>query len=363
MDETYLYRKIADSIRLQILHAELHPGESLPSIRAMATQWGCTLGTVQRAYQELAHQGLVTSRPGRGTRVVDQTPLRTDAALHKASLVHRAESFLLEVLTAGYMPDEVEHAFQLALERWRVVESQTASPTAQTLRFAGSHDLAVTWLAGHFNQIFPGHTLQVRFSGSLGGLTALQENQVDLAGCHLWDEQTDGYNLPDVQRLMPGKRMALVTLAYRHLGLILPSGNPDQVTSLQDLMRPGLRFVNRQPGSGTRVWLDANLRTLGIPVQMIEGYSEERATHSEVARAIADGTAQAGIGLEAAAYAFELDFIMLTRERYDLVMTEATYQLPVIQKLVAWLVGESKNTFANLVGYDLTESGKVTLIG
>jgi putative molybdopterin biosynthesis protein len=363
MDETYLYRKIADSIRMQILHGELHPGEQLPSVRKMAEQWDCTLGTIQRAYKELARNGLITSRPGQGTRVVDRLSGRGEAALQKASLIHRAESFLLEVLTAGYLPEEVEEAVRLALDRWRVVEQQTTAPAGLVLRFAGSHDLAVTWLAGHFGEIVPGHILQIGFMGSMGGLSALVENHADLAGCHLWDEDTDIYNLPYIGRIFQGKRMAIVSLAYRRLGLIVPAGNPDNVTGLADLVQPQLRFVNRQAGSGTRVWLDANLRRIEIPGTSIIGYDDERVTHSEVARAVADGVARVGLGLEAAAMAFGLDFVMLTRERYDLVMPESVFQLPTIQKLIDWLEKKGAQAFTGLRGYDTSITGQSLIIG
>lgn len=363
MDETFLYRKIADSIRMQILRGELRPGQQLGSVRLMAGQWGCTLGTIQRAYQELVRHGLVTSRPGQGTRVVERLPGRGEAALQKATLIHRAESFLLEVLTAGYMPDEVEDAVRLALDRWRVVEQQTAAPAALTIRFAGSHDLAVTWLAGHFAEIVPGYMLQVGFMGSTGGLTALAENRVDLAGCHLWDEESDTYNVPYLLRLLPGRRLVRVTLAYRRLGLILPAGNPDGVSELIDISRSGLRFINRQAGSGTRVWLDAKLRRLGISPRSIAGYQDERATHSEIARVIAEGDARAGLGLEAAARAFGLDFIPLTRERYDLVMYESFYLLPAMQKLVGWLGSQGQQAFSGLVGYETGETGLSEIIG
>jgi putative molybdopterin biosynthesis protein len=363
MDETHLYRKIAESIRMQIMRGELQPGEALPSVRVMAVRWGCTLGTIQRAYQELARHGLITSRPGQGTRVVERLPARGEIALQKAALIHRAEAFLLEVLTAGYMPEEVEDAVRIALDRWRVVEQQAVTPLSQVIRFAGSHDLAVTWLAGHFAEIVPGYRLKLSFMGSMGGLSTLAENQADMAGCHLWDEQSDTYNLPYVQRVLPGRRLALVTLAYRRLGLIVPSGNPDHVHGLADLSQPGIRFVNRQPGSGTRLWLDANLKRLNISQQSIQGYSDERITHSEVARAVADGTAQVGLGLEAAAHPFGLDFIQLAYERYDLVMSESVYQLPAIQRLLDWLGRNGQKAFAGLAGYDTSDTGQSTLIG
>jgi putative molybdopterin biosynthesis protein len=89
----------------------------------------------------------------------------------------------------------------------------------------------------------------------MGGLIALVEGNADLAGSHLWDEISHTYNIPFIQKLFPGKRMALIHLAERQLGLILSPGNASKINGLQDLPNSGMRFINRQSGSGTRVWL------------------------------------------------------------------------------------------------------------
>ena len=365
MEEPFLYRQVADAIRQKILRGELKPGDRLPSVRAMKAQWGCTVGTIQHAYQELARQGLVASRAGQGTRVVDKLPAQPDAPpLRTAAILHRAEAFLLEVLTAGYAPAQAEEAVRLALDRWRAVERQAAEPAAQSVRFVGSHDLVVAWLATHFADIAPGYALHLSFAGSLGGLIALAEGKADLAGCHLWDEEDDAYNLPFVRRLLPGKRMALVTVAYRRLGLMLAPGNPAGVRDLRDVTRLDLRFVNRQSGSGTRVWLDAALRSLGIAAEQVRGYTVEVMTHSEVARAVAEDRADAGLGLEAAARVYGLDFVFLTRERYDLVIPASEMEAPPMRALLAWLSGPAaRNVLANLAGYDLSPAGQVLWSG
>ncbi len=363
MEEPFLYRQVADAIRQKILRGELKPGDRLPSVRAMKAQWGCTVGTIQRAYQELARQGLVTSRAGQGTRVVDKLklPAPDTSPLRRAALLHRAEAFLLEVLTAGYAPAEAEEAVRLALDRWRAVERQAAEPAGQSLRFVGSHDLVVAWLATHFGDIAPGYALHLSFAGSLGGLIALAEGKADLAGCHLWDEESDTYNLPFVRRLLPGKRTALVTVAYRRLGLMMAPGNPAGVRDLRDVARLGLRFVNRQSGSGTRVWLDAALRKLGIAAEEVRGYAAEVMTHSEVARAVAEGQADVGLGLEAAARVHGLDFAALTRERYDLAIPASEIEAPPVRALLAWLGSPAARTaLASLAGYDLSEAGQVS---
>ena len=360
MTKTALYRQIAESIRQEILHQTLRPGDRLPSVREMATKWTCTIGTIQRAYDTLAQQNLVVSRPGQGTHVAVSVLLEQAEPLRRAALVHRAESFLLEVLTAGYSTVEIEQAIRLALDRWRTFRTEATTWPEQSVRFAGSHDLALTAIAAHFDEFAPGYEPQLTFSGSLGGLIALAEGQADLAGLHLWDEESDSYNLPFIRRLLPGRRVAVLTLAHRNLGLMVLPANPLQITGLADLARPAIHFINRQAGAGTRVWFDVQVRRLGLTPAQISGYNEEVETHSAVARAIAEERAQVGLGLEAAALAYGLGFIPLKKERYDLVIPAEVWPKGPIQALARWLVTDSaKQEIRQLGGYDVTDTGNL----
>ncbi len=363
-DRTPLYLQIAESIRQEIVYRALHPGDALPSLRAMAERWRCTVGTVQRAYAELAREGLVISRFGQGTRVAEGAPPAGQAApLRRATLINHTERFLLEMLAAGYQAGEVERALRQALERWQAVADDHAPALQQTVRFVGSHDPAVSLLAAQFDQIAPGWALQVRFNGSLGGLMALAQGEADLAGCHLWDQASDSYNAPFVQHLLPGRSVALLTVAHRRLGLITPAGNPQQVAGLADLARPELRFANRQRGSGTRVWLDAQLQSAGVDVSAVTGYVVEMATHSAVAEAVATGQSDVGLGIEAAALAHGLGFIRLTSERYDLAVPAAAWEQPAVQALAAWLAADAARALIDgLGGYDTAETGRVAWV-
>lgn len=363
MEEKYLYRQIAESIRRQILAGDINPGDRLASVREMTRLWNCTVGTVQRAYQELVAQGLITSRAGQGTRVVDHIPKHDDTPLRRLTILHRAEAFLLEVLNAGYTQLEIEEAVRLALDHWRAISQAQSSPSPTITRFVGSHDLAVTWLASHFSEIAPEYSLQPVFTGSMGGLIALVEGNADLAGSHLWDEISHTYNIPFIQKLFPGKRMALIHLAERQLGLILSPGNASKINGLQDLPNSGMRFINRQSGSGTRVWLDSTLRQLGVKTEQISGYDIEMKTHSEIAKTIAEGNADAGLGLETSARTYGLDFISLTRERYDLICFADNLENPAIQQLAEWLTKPvARQAFSSLAGYHTTDTGKMTII-
>lgn len=364
MDSSHLYQQIVASIREDILVGRLKPGDALPSMRKMTEQWNCTTGTIMRAYQELARQGMVISQVGRGTKVADHLPEQDHTPLRRAVLFNRTEAFLLEIMTAGYAPDEVEYSLRVAIDRWRAVSAESAQTPPRLLHFVGSHDPALAMVAAHYHEITGGLTLQLSFSGSMGGLIALAEHRADLAGGHLWDEATDTYNEAYVRKFLPGQEVALLTLAHRRVGLFLAPGNPLGLHSLTDLANPGVRFVNRQSGSGTRVWLDAQLLRHGMERTRINGYQDERNTHSEVANAVSRGQADVGLGIETAALSFGLDFHLLTTERYDLIIPAAKWEMPSIQALNEWLnTPQAKAAIHNLGGYDTRETGTVNWVG
>jgi putative molybdopterin biosynthesis protein len=367
MDETYLYQQIAETIRRDILEGRIKPGERLPSVRGLREQWNCTPGTIQRAYSELAREGLIISQAGRGTQVAGNIPkAKTQAqeTLRRANLVHHSEAFLLEAMTAGYDLPEIQSALDLAMDRWRTLDQNPSPAPVEVIRFIGSHDMVINGLAHHyFGVALARVSLHVSFSGSMGGLIALAEGKADLCGCHLWDAESDTYNVPFIRKTLPEIKVSVITLAHRRLGLVTAPGNPLKIYSLSDLARPEVRFVNRQSGSGTRVWLDSTLETCKILPKQILGYRDERSTHSDVARAIAEGNADAGLALETAAAAFGLDFTLLTRERYDLVMLAETAQRPSMQQFIGWLQSsEAKNFVSQYTGYENSQTGMVQIL-
>ena len=363
MEKDHLYQQIAESIRKDILNGKRQPGERLPSVRQLTAQWDCTPGTVQRAYKSLADQGLVISRAGQGTHVTDKPNIQQLSTLRKAALIHKAEAFLLESLSAGYSQAEIEQAIRLALDHWRVIQQEPAMKGEDQIRFAGSNDLAITWIASHFQQILPNYSLNLQFGGSLSGLIALSEKRCELAGCHLWDDEGQDYNTAYVKRILPGKKIGLLTLAERSLGLILPAGNPLGIHGLADLDQADVHFVNRQSGSGTRVWLTARLHEMGLAAEKIKGFNSEKNTHNDLARTIADGEANAGIGLEAAAHIYKLDFIPLTSERFELAFYVESLAGSHFKKLIDWFSSpEAKSAIAALRGYDTAHTGALRWI-
>jgi putative molybdopterin biosynthesis protein len=185
--------------------------------------------------------------------------------------------------------------------------------------FLGSDDFALELLATDLNAA-PGDFEMVSSSiGSLDGLIALRQGLADVAGCHLFDAQANEYNAPYLRHLFPDRSVDMVTLAHREQGLMTAKGSGTRVRSIADLAGGDVRFANRNPGSGTRVWLDAHLKTLAIAPDSIAGYDVELRTHSDVALAVFSGRADAGLGVRAAAERFDLEFTPLFMERYDLV--------------------------------------------
>jgi putative molybdopterin biosynthesis protein len=287
-----------------------------------------------------------------------------NASLHWATLVNRTERFLLEAVGQGYTAPQVWSALSTAMARWETLQQDkpeaTDKPNGSLLRFSGSHDLTMDLLARRLLEETPPLRLTLTFRGSLGGLMALARGEADIAGTHLWDEATNSYNEPFVKRVLPGKSVALVTLAERSMGLILPPGNPQQIRGLADLAQKAVRLVNRQAGSGTRVWLDGQLRQAGIETGSIEGYDQVKTTHLEVAQAVNSGEATAGLGIYAAAAVYCLDFVHLNKELYQLAVPAAVWETAACQRLISSL--RSVKFIAavdDLGGYDTAATGEV----
>ena len=152
----------------------------------------------------------------------------------------------------------------------------------------------------------------------------------------------------------------MVTLVGREQGWIVPTGNPMGLAQWADAANPDLKIVNRQRGAGTRVLLDYELGQLGIEPATVKGYKREEYTHLAVAAAVASGTADAGLGIRAAARALNLDFVPLAHERYDLVIPKQHYENDLLLPLLELLHDqEFKSAVAAMPGYDVSSMGEL----
>lgn len=235
-----------------------------------------------------------------------------------------------------------------------------AASGQETVVLLGSHDLALELLSKLLHQKKPnGLEILLLPVGSLDGLIALRQGTAQIAGCHLLDADSGEYNLPYVRHLFPDLDITLFTLAYREQGLLVAPGNPLQIRDLQDLARPEVTIINRNRGSGTRLWLDQQLARIGLEAKDVSGYSREMRTHTSIAEAISLGQADTGLGLQAAAHRFGLDFIPLFQERFDLVLPREQIEKKQITPIFDYLQsGEFRRLVEGLGGYSTTHTGE-----
>jgi putative molybdopterin biosynthesis protein len=231
----------------------------------------------------------------------------------------------------------------------------------RTIVAIGSHDLVLDLAASALRADDPLITLASSNVGSLGGLVALRDGLCHIAGSHLLDLASGDYTLPYVDRVFGSSApdVAVVRLVHREQGLMVAPGNPLRLGGIEDLTRPGVRYVNRQRGAGTRVLLDHRLAEQGIPPDAISGYAREEPTHLAVAAAIAAGRGDAGLGITAAARALGLDLVPVTWEPYDLVVTPGALGSPLLKPLWALLHSDQfQAAVTGLGGYSAKEMGR-----
>lgn len=225
----------------------------------------------------------------------------------------------------------------------------------------GSHDMTLDLLDSLLKEQTGGR-IQLSSSnvGSLGGLLALKKQVAHIAGSHLLDTATGEYNIPYIRQHLREVPVTLIHLVYRWQGLMVAPGNAKGIHGIRDLARPDVSFVNRQAGSGTRILLDYELEKAGIAPEKVAGYRNEEYTHMNVAVAVASASADTGLGILASAKALGLDFIPLTRERYDLVIPTSYLKDPRIELLLEIVRDDDfRSKVREMGGYEVEESGKV----
>ncbi len=232
---------------------------------------------------------------------------------------------------------------------------------ARTIVAIGSHDLTLDLMSQFLAE--QGLRLSSANVGSQGGLVALRRGESHLAGSHLLDPETGGYNVSYIRQYLPETPVVLVTLVGREQGLLVQKGNPKGIRTLTDLGRDDVTFVNRQRGAGTRVLLDFELGKLGIAPRSVRGYEHEEYTHLAVAAAVQSGAADCGLGIHAAAQALDLDFIPLFNERYDLVIPQEHHESSLLKPLLDLLHDDRfRQAVAALPGYDVSRMGEVVQV-
>jgi putative molybdopterin biosynthesis protein len=227
----------------------------------------------------------------------------------------------------------------------------------------GSHDPLLDELSELLRVEYGDISMGSAHVGSMGGLLAVRRGEAHFAATHLLDEDTGEYNLSFVRRYFPKGGVRLVECVKRTQGLILQKGNPGGIKGVADLAREGLRYVNRQKGSGTRILIDYLCRENGIDTSAIYGYNREEYTHTSVAALIAANSADAGLGVFSAAKLYGLDFVPLCEEQYDLLVPDHAWDIPMMQKLLEVLKSEKFRQRLDLLGGYVAEApGEVRMV-
>jgi molybdate-binding protein len=300
------YRAVSSDIAECIASGTLAAGTSLPSVRAAARQYDTTPTTIGRAYRLLADAGVID--------VADRRRAQVAAGGDTAA---------------------------------RRVLAGTAA-----LRLAGSDDPALDIVLRGASE----SVVTVGERGSFHGLTRLWRGTAEAAAIHL-RHRTGGQNSPFARSVLRGRQPAVIHLWRREQGILTYPGNPLNLTGPGDLR--SLRLARRPFGTGTRVLLDRLLTEAGIPPASVIG--PEAATHLEVAMAIACGQADAGLGVRAAAAAFDLAFVPVTWESFEIVL--GANALPAAEPLIAALREPAvQSSVAALGGYDVIRAGTVQLL-
>ncbi len=224
----------------------------------------------------------------------------------------------------------------------------------------GSHDPLLDELADLLHRKNQEIYMSSSHVGSMGGIMSARRKENHIAGIHLLDDKNGTYNVSFIKKYFPHGGVRLVECVGRMQGLMLAPGNPLQIQGVEDLQRKGLRYVNRQKGSGTRILIDYLCKTKGIQTNEIYGYEREEFTHTSVAAQIESGSADAGMGIYSAANLYSLDFLPICIEQYDLLIPDEAWDTPMVQQLIEILKSdEFKACLEKLGGYKIGNPGEV----
>src|SRR5215813_6832 len=251
------------------------------------------------------------------------------------------------------------------IDRWieesalGVIERNARTEERRFLLGAGSDDPSL----GILHDLYETQTQTASFFmttvGSSGGLAAIRSGAADFATAHLLEPARSGTDDLAADKLLSSDTV-VVELFYRELGLLVAAGNPKGIKSLRDLAHSNLRIINRQPGSGTRIYLDQELSRARLNVKKISGYDTVVSTHLEVGLGVLRGGADVGVATRTTAQLLGLEFIPLTRERFDMLVRKDRFFTREIQVLLG-IVGsrEFRKRVDTLGGYDVKESGRI----
>jgi len=228
---------------------------------------------------------------------------------------------------------------------------------------AGSDDPSLSVLQEFSRAREAAASLFMAIVGSGAGMESIHNGVTDFATAHLLEPARPRPAGRGTEDLLPGG-IVVVQLFFRELGWVVPKGNPKGIESARDLARPKLRFINRQAGSGTRAYLDQELARVRISGKRLAGYDESVSTHLEVGLRVLSGRCDVGLATRTSAQLLGLDFIPLTRERFDLLVPKQRFFTNAMQSLLSFVGSrEFRERLGALGGYDVAESGRIVKSG
>ncbi len=229
-----------------------------------------------------------------------------------------------------------------------------------TVVVIGSHDPLLDELGDMLHVADNDVYMSSSHVGSMGGIMAIRRGEAHAAGCHLLDTATGEYNLAFMKKYFPKGGVKLIRCVGRQQGMMVAKGNPLNIQKFSDISKAGVRYVNRQKGSGTRILTDFLCNQENLDTTAIYGYDREELTHTSVAAQIVSGSADAGMGIYSAAMLYDLDFIPICIEEYDLIVADQVWDTPQVQQLIATMKSDAfRERILALGGYTLEDPGQI----
>ncbi|MED4783373.1 helix-turn-helix transcriptional regulator [Brevibacillus choshinensis] len=231
--------------------------------------------------------------------------------------------------------------------------------TARDIIISGQ-DVSLDMLASHLRKQDKDYRPLRSYVGSINSLIAMYAGEADIVSTHLFDGDTGEYNVPYVRSILSGHRYMIVNLLSRWAGFYVQAGNPKEIHAWTDLLKPGIRMVNREKGSGARTLIEEEFRLHAIKGCDVAGYEREEANHLAVAGTVARKEADVGIGIEKASRMVGVDFLPLVKERYDLVILKNEENEKLISHVLEILQSHLfQKELEAIGGYELTHTGKI----
>jgi excisionase family DNA binding protein len=225
---------------------------------------------------------------------------------------------------------------------------------------SGSNDPVMDILLTTVKRYHPAFTIFSANTGSVSGLKALNAGRTDIAFSHLFDPRTGDYNIPFLKMYCPDHQPVVINLFHRRIGFLVGRWGKKNFHGWESLTDKRIRFVNRQNTSGIRIMLDEELKKRGVASGDIAGYDNEVYTHLEVGLSIVSDEADAGIASAAAAKIFDLKFLPLANERFDMVLDQKTFFEPAVQAFIETLRSNAFRKRVEKIGnYDFKDSGRI----